>query len=71
MEDTQTYDLKLKTDYLNKNSKGNLFILKHYLYSVSNFWPLGQEAENLKQSKVSVLVKLKTLLIKKAISNAY
>ena len=29
------------TDYLNKNSKGNLFILKHYLYSVSNVRPLG------------------------------
>ena len=29
------------TDYLNKNSKGNLFILKHYVHSVSNFRPLG------------------------------
>ena len=36
------------TDYLNKNSKGNLYILKHYVYSVSNFRPLGlcQETNN-------------------------
>ena len=35
-------------DYLNKNSKGNLFILKHYLYSVFNFQSLGlcQETNN-------------------------
>ena len=36
------------TDYLNKKSKGNLIILKHFVYSVSNFWPLGhcQETNN-------------------------
>ena len=36
------------TEYLNKNSKGNLITLKHYVYSVSNFRPLGlyQETNN-------------------------
>ena len=40
--------LKLFTDYLNKNSKGNLITLKHYAYSVSNFRPLDlcQETNN-------------------------
>ena len=35
-------------EYLNKNSKGNLITLKHYVYSVSNFRPLGlyQETNN-------------------------
>ena len=33
------------TDYLNKNSNGNLFILIHYLHSVSNFRPLGLSQE--------------------------
>ena len=28
------------TGCLNKNSKGKLFVLKNYLYSVSNFWPI-------------------------------
>ena len=39
---------KMNSDYLNKNSEGNLFILKHYVYSVSNFRPLGlcQETNN-------------------------
>ena len=34
----------INTDYLNKNANVNLFILNHYLYSVSfskNFRPLG------------------------------
>ena len=37
-----------KNEYLNKNSKGNLITLKHYVYSVSNFRPLGlyQETNN-------------------------
>ena len=45
-------------EYLNKNSKGNLITLKHYVYSVSNYLFLnkGQVAEYLKQSKHSVLV---------------
>ena len=39
---------QLNTEYLNKNSKGNLITLKHYVYSVSNFRPLGlyQETNN-------------------------
>ena len=28
------FSLFSNTDYLNKNSKGNLIILKHYVYSV-------------------------------------
>ena len=39
---------KSSTEYLNKNSKGNLITLKHYVYSVSNFRLLGlyQETNN-------------------------
>ena len=41
-------DNSLYFEYLNKNSKGNLITLKHYVYSVSNFRPLGlyQETNN-------------------------
>ena len=38
-------ELKVNTDYLNKNSKGNLITLKQYVYSVSIFRPLGRKFE--------------------------
>ena len=34
-----SHSLFMKADYINKNSKGNLFMLKLYVYS--NFRPLG------------------------------
>ena len=45
---TKFYNPKSSTEYLNKNSKGNLITLKHYVYSVSNFRPLClyQETNN-------------------------
>ena len=42
------------TDYLTNNAKGNLITLKHYVYSVSKFRPLGlcQETNNCKQRAI-------------------
>ena len=48
-----TIKVKLQiTPYLNKNSKGNVFILKKHLYAVSNFRPFGLCQEtNISQNK--------------------